>query len=211
MAGRPDLWLCRHGETEWSRDGRHTSHTDVPLTPAGVDEAQRLAPVLAAVDFDLVLTSPLRRAADTAVVLGFPAARREPALAEWDYGDYEGRTTAEIRQSDPGWTVWTHASPGGEEPAQVARRADRVIDRVLDEATDRALLVAHGHLLRVLAARWLNEDPAFGRHLVLGTGTVSVLGWERGVRAITRWNAGPGPGRGRPPGESGAGDPSPHP
>jgi broad specificity phosphatase PhoE len=213
MARRPDIWLCRHGETEWSRDGRHTSHTDIPLTPAGVDEARRLVPVLAAVDFDLVLTSPLRRAADTAVVLGFPAARKEPALAEWDYGDYEGRTTAEIRESVPGWTVWTDPSPGGEEPAQVAGRADRVIDRVLEEAAGRALIVSHGHFLRVLAARWLGEEPAFGRHLVLGTGTLSVLGWEREARAVVRWNAPPA-GGGVPPGgtgESGTGDSSPRP
>jgi broad specificity phosphatase PhoE len=211
MPGRPDLWLCRHGQTEWSRDGRHTSHTDLPLTPAGVDEGRRLAPVFAAVDFDLVLTSPLRRAADTAVVLGFPAAKREPALSEWDYGDYEGRTTAEIRESVPGWTVWTHASPGGEEAGQVAGRADRVIGRVLDEAADRALVVSHGHFLRVLTARWVGEEPAFGRHLVLGTGTLSVLGWERDERTITRWNAPPPAVGGRPPAQSGEGDPLPRP
>jgi broad specificity phosphatase PhoE len=211
MPGRPDLWLCRHGQTEWSRDGRHTSHTDLPLTPAGVDEARRLAPVLVAVGFDLVLTSPLRRAADTAVVLGFPAAKREPALSEWDYGDYEGRTTAEIREAVPAWTVWTHPSPGGEQAGQVAARADRVIGRVLDEAADRALVVSHGHFLRVLTARWLGEEPAFGRHLVLGTGTLSVLGWERDERAIIRWNAPPPAGDGREPAESGAGDPLPRP
>jgi len=185
---RPDLWLCRHGETDWSRDGRHTSHTDLLLTPEGVDQARRLIPPLAGVTFDLVLTSPLRRASDTADLLGFPEARRDPALAEWHYGDYEGLTTAEIREMVPDGTVWTHPSPGGETGEQVAGRADRVIDRVLNEATDRALVVAHGHFLRVLAARWIGEGPSFGRHLLLDTATLSVLGWERDARAVDRWN-----------------------
>jgi probable phosphoglycerate mutase len=186
---RPELWLCRHGETEWSRDGRHTSRTDLPLTPKGVDEARRLAGALTGEGFDLVLTSPMRRARDTAALLGVPDARVDPGLAEWDYGDDEGMTTAEIREREPGWTVWTHVSPGGEPAEQVALRADRVIDRTLDEAPDRVLLVSHGHLLRVLAARWLGQAPSFGRHLLLGTATLSVLGWERDTRAIVRWNA----------------------
>jgi broad specificity phosphatase PhoE len=185
---RPELWLCRHGETEWSRDGRHTSRTDLPLTPTGVDEAGRLAVPLAGQTFDLVLTSPLRRARDTAALVGFPDARPDPALAEWDYGDYEGMTTAGIRARVAGWTVWTHESPGGERGDQVALRADRVIDRALAGAVDRALLVSHGHFLRVLAARWLGQGPSFGGNLLLGTGTLSVLGWERGTRAIDRWN-----------------------
>jgi broad specificity phosphatase PhoE len=187
----PELWLCRHGETDWSRDGKHTSHTDLLLTPAGVDEARRLVPALGGVPFDRVFTSPLRRASDTAALLGFPDAIQEPALAEWDYGDYEGRTTHEIRESEPGWTVWTHPSPHGEPAEAVASRADRVIDRVLNEATERALVVSHGHFLRVLAARWVGEGPAFGRHLDLDTGTLSILGWEREARTITRWNAEP--------------------
>jgi probable phosphoglycerate mutase len=188
LVARPELWLVRHGETEWSRDGRHTSSTDLPLTPTGVDEARRLAVPLAGLAFDLVLTSPMRRARDTAALVGFPDARPDPALAEWNYGAYEGMTTAGIRERVPGWTVWTHESPGGEGSDQVARRADRAIDRVLGGAVDRALLVSHGHLLRVLAARWLGQGPSFGRHLLLGTGTLSVLGWERDTRAIARWN-----------------------
>jgi broad specificity phosphatase PhoE len=203
---RPELWLCRHGETDWSRDGRHTSHTDLPLTPVGVEQSRRLAPALAGMAFDLVLTSPLRRALDTADLIGFPEARRDPTVAEWDYGDYEGLTTADIRQKVPGWTIWTHDAPGGEGADQVARRADRLIDRVLKDATDRALVVSHGHFLRALAARWLGEEVAFGRHLLLGTGTLSVLGWDREARALGRWNA---PVAGGP--ESGSGPAVTHP
>jgi broad specificity phosphatase PhoE len=199
---RPEVWLLRHGETDWSREGRHTSHTDLMLTPAGVDHARGVVASLSETAFDVVLTSPLRRASDTAALVGFADARRDPALAEWHYGDYEGLTTPQIREQVPGWTVWTDDPPGGETAEQVGARADRVITRVLDEADERALLVAQGHLLRVLAARWLHQAPAFGRHLVLGTATLSVLGWERDTRAITRWNAAPAPQglpRGRPP------------
>jgi len=185
---RPEVWLCRHGATEWSRNGRHTSHTDLPLTPDGGAEARRVAEALAGVAFDVVLTSPLRRAADTAALVGFPEARRDPALAEWDYGDYEGLTTDEIRARDPGWTVFTHPTPGGESADQVATRADRVIERVIAEATDRALVFSHAHFLRALAARWIGEPPAFGRRLLLDTATLSVLGWQREERAIGRWN-----------------------
>ena len=197
---RPEVWLVRHGETEWSRDGRHTSRTDLPLTDAGVDQARRLAPALAGVRFDLVLTSPRRRAADTVVLLGAdgPAPEVDPDLVEWDYGDYEGRTTADIRGAVPGWRVWTHPMPGGETPAAVAARADGVISRVLESGAERALLVSHGHFLRVLGARWIEAPPTLGMRLLLGTATLSVLGWERETRAFAVWNSSSGQGRGRP-------------
>jgi broad specificity phosphatase PhoE len=189
---RPELWLARHGETEWSRDGRHTSHTDLPLTPAGVEETRLLARSLAGVRFDLVITSPLRRAADTAALLGFPDARRDPAVAEWDYGDYEGLTTATIREKDADWHIWNHHTPGGETAEQVAARADRVIERALTDVSERALIVSHGHFLRVLAARWVGQPAAFGMALLLGTAALSVLGWEREARGIRHWNLPPG-------------------
>jgi broad specificity phosphatase PhoE len=188
---RPDVWLCRHGATEWSRSGRHTSHTDLPLTPDGIAEARRLADALTGITFDLVLTSPLQRAAETAALVGFSEARRDPALAEWDYGEYEGRTTAEIREQAPEWTVWTQRAPGGETAEHIAARADRVIQRLMTEATDRALVFSHAHFLRVLAARWIGQLPSFGQHLLLDTSTISVLGWEREERAIGRWNVAP--------------------
>jgi probable phosphoglycerate mutase len=186
---RPELWLARHGETEWSRTGRHTSRTDLPLTAAGEAEGRRLGPILASVAFDLVLTSPRRRAADTAALAGHPEAEPDLDLSEWDYGEYEGLTTATIREAEPGWTVWSHPSPGGETAAAVAARADRVISRVLSGARTRALMVGHAHHLRVLAARWLEQPAAFGERLLLATATLSVLGWERESRAISLWNA----------------------
>jgi probable phosphoglycerate mutase len=196
----PEVWLVRHGETEWSRDGRHTSRTDLPLTGAGVEQARRLGPALAGARFDLVLTSPRRRAADTAALLrpDGPPAEVDPDLVEWDYGDYEGRTSAEIREDVPGWRIWTHATPGGETAEAVGARADRVAARVLDAGAERTLLVSHGHFLRVLGARWVEAPPAFGMHLLLDTATLSVLGWERETRALAVWNSRSGPGPARP-------------
>ena len=191
---RPELWIVRHGETEWSLTGRHTSHTDVRLTTTGEDQARRMAWALAGVRFDLVLSSPLQRSRQTAALLGLPDVAREPALAEWDYGEYEGLTTEEIRRTDPGWSVWTHPSPGGESADEVRARADWVIRRVVTEATDRVLVVSHGHFLRVLAARWMDQPATVGMHLLLDVATLSVLGWEREVRAIRTWNLHPSPG-----------------
>lgn len=181
------LYLVRHGETEWSRDGRHTSTTDLPLTAAGEQTARALAPTLSRQDFDLVLTSPLRRARHTAELAGFPDAQDEPDLAEWDYGDYEGVTTPQIRETVPGWTIWTHPVPGGESASDVATRLDRVVERVRSvEGT--VLVFAHGHSLRALTARWLGLDVAEGRHFLLDTATVSVLGDDRGQSVVVRWN-----------------------
>jgi broad specificity phosphatase PhoE len=196
----PEVWLVRHGETEWSRDGRHTSRTDLPLTDAGVEQARRLVPALAAVHFDLVLTSPRRRAVDTVKLLepDGPEPEVDPELVEWDYGDYEGRTTPDIRREVPGWRVWTHPSPRGETAESVGARADRVIARLLDAGRDRVLIVSHGHFLRVLGARWVEAPPEHGMRLLLHTATLSVLGWERETRALAVWNSGSGDGAGRP-------------
>jgi probable phosphoglycerate mutase len=184
----PEVWLVRHGETAWSRDHRHTSTTDLPLTEVGVQVAQRLAERLAGVGFDLVLTSPRQRARRTAELAGFAAAEVDDDLVEWDYGDYEGITTAEIRETVPGWTVWTHPSPGGETAAQVTGRLDRVVARVR-RVEGRTLLFGHGHALRAFTARWLDQPVDEGRFFVLDTATISVLGYERDTPALLRWNS----------------------
>lgn len=186
---QPDLWLVRHGQTQWSRDGQHTGRTDLPMTPEGEVAARSLVPRLAGIDFDLVLTSPRRRARSTALLAGFPDVEIDEDAGEWDYGEYEGLTTAQIRENTPGWSVWSDGAPGGERPDDVAARADRVVSRIRAAAQDRALLFAHGHILRVLAVRWLGLAVADGAHLRLDTATVSVLSWERETPAILRWNA----------------------
>ncbi|MDN5892577.1 MAG: histidine phosphatase family protein [Nocardioides sp.] len=185
---KSELWLVRHGETEWSRDHRHTSFTDLPLTEHGVEVAESLAPLLAGVDFRLTLTSPRKRAHRTADLAGFADAEVDADLVEWDYGDYEGITTDEIRETVPGWTVWTHPSPGGETPRQVSARLDRVVARVRAEG-GRCLAFAHGHSLRALTARWLGLPVTDGRLFRLDTSTVSVLAHERDVPVIGRWNS----------------------
>jgi probable phosphoglycerate mutase len=176
--------LIRHGETEWSRDKRHTGRTDLPLTTAGRQQALLAGRGLG--EFALALTSPLSRARETAEIAGL-VAEADPDLMEWDYGEVEGITTEAMRERIPGWDIWRDGAPGGETIEQVAERADRVIARALAADGD-VVLVAHGHLLRVLAARYLEQDPRFGRHLVLGTAAVSELGFERDRRAILRWN-----------------------
>ena len=190
-AGGHDAWLVRHGETEWARLGRHTGRTDVPLTDVGRDQARVLGRRLAGHRFALVLTSPLSRATETASIAGelagFGSADADPDLREWDYGDLEGRLTADIRSVFPGWTIWRGPWPGGETIDQVAVRADRVVTRVRAAGGD-VLLVAHGHLLRVLAARWLGLPAPSGSLFALGTASVSVLGWEREAPVVERWN-----------------------
>ena len=174
--------------TEWSRDHRHTSVTELPLTAVGVGVAAALAERLADVDFGLVLASPRQRARRTAELAGFSGAHVENDLVEWDYGEYEGITTVEIRRTVPGWTVWTHPTPGGETADQVTTRLDRVIAKVRAHG-GRVLLFGHGHALRALTARWLEQPVGEGRYFRLDTATVSVLGYERETPVILRWNA----------------------
>jgi broad specificity phosphatase PhoE len=183
-----EIVLARHGETEWSRDRRHTGRTDIPLTENGRRQAGVLRGALAGRDFARVLSSPLSRALETCREAGLgDTAELTPDLYEWDYGEYEGITTAEIREGRPGWNLWRDGCPGGETAADVGRRVDRVLDSLADLEGDAALF-AHGHVLRVLAARWLGLGPEKGALLKLDTGTLSVLGYERETRAITRWN-----------------------
>jgi broad specificity phosphatase PhoE len=187
-----EVVLVRHGETAWSASGRHTGRTDVPLTDRGRAQARALGEAIADRRFSLVLTSPLDRAAATCELAGL-GGEVDDDLREWDYGAYEGRTTPEIREEQPGWTVWDGPVPDGERLEEVAARADRVIERVLGAGGDVAL-VSHGHLLRVLTARWLELPPVEGRRFALDTATLSVLGSEREVRAVRHWNVVPAPG-----------------
>ena len=183
-----EIWLIRHGETAWSLSGQHTGRTDVPLTPEGVRQAEALGDRLAGKRFALVLTSPRARARETCRLAGLAgAAQVDDDLAEWDYGDLEGRTGAEIRADMPGWTIWSGPVPGGETAAQVGARADRVLARARAAGGDVALF-AHGHLLRVAAARWLGLPPAEGRLFALDTASVSVLGLEQELPVIRSWN-----------------------
>lgn len=181
------LVVVRHGATEWSQSGQHTSHTDLPLLPSGREAAARLARLLDPAAFDTVLCSPLRRARETCELAGFGGrAEIVEDLHEWDYGDYEGLTTAQIRERDGDWVLWRDGCPGGEAPEQVSTRADRVLTRVGDGT---AIAFAHGHILRVLAARWIGLHAAGGARLALSPAAISVLGYEHDTRVIDRWNA----------------------
>jgi broad specificity phosphatase PhoE len=187
MAGR--MVLLRHGATEWSENGRHTGRTDIPLLDVGCEQAKAAGMVVrqfGPTTFAQVLTSPLIRAAETCTLAGFHG-EPDPDLMEWDYGAYEGLTTAEIRERRPGWTLWEDGVPEGERAADVGRRADRVIERARAYEGD-TLCVAHGHILRVLAARWLGLPPVAGRLFLLRTGAVCVLGWDVDWPAIEAWN-----------------------
>ncbi|MER6473596.1 histidine phosphatase family protein [Streptomyces collinus] len=195
-----DLLLVRHGETEWSRSGQHTSWTDLPLTTLGEEQAKSLAPLLTGRIYALVLTSPLGRAVRTAELAGLTGAVPEPELHEWDYGGYEGVTTVDIHRDRPGWDLWTDGVPPGpeghpgESPGAVGARADRVLARVdaaLATGTGDVVLVAHAHVLRVLTARRLGLAPAEGRLFQLATGTVGRLSTEHGRPVIAEWNRRP--------------------
>lgn len=190
-----EIWLIRHGETEWTLSGAHTSKTDIPLTAAGREKAKTVGRFLAGRNFALVLSSPLIRAYDTCSLAGYgDVAEKDPGLCEWDYGDYEGRTTPDIRKTRPDWFLWTSGVPNGEPIETVAMRADAVIERAKNanaSDTSAVALFAHGHILRILASRWLGLPPQCGRLLALGTGTVSVLGYERDIPVLARWNLDP--------------------
>ena len=184
-----ELVLVRHGETEWSRDLKHTGRTDVPLTDDGRREAERLRSALVGRRFTRVLASPLQRAAETCRLAGLgDRAETTDALLEWDYGDYEGITTKEIRAARPGWFLWRDGCPGGETAADVGARVDPLVEELARLDGDVAIF-SHGHVLRVLTARWLTLGPEAGALFALGTGTLSMLGFEREVRVIRRWNA----------------------
>ena len=189
MAERaPQVVLVRHGETEWSANGRHTGRTDIPLTDEGRRQATELGSCLKEWTFALVLASPLQRASETCRLAGLGGAMQtRDDLREWDYGEFEGRTTADIRTGRPGWTLWTDGVPGGETAEQVGARADRVIAEARAAPGDVALF-AHGHILRALTARWLDLSPSRGRSFALATATIGVLGYERETSVITRWN-----------------------
>lgn len=190
-----ELWLMRHGETEWSLSGAHTSRTDIPLTDHGRKRAEELRDYLNGTTFARVLTSPMQRAQETCRIAGLgDQAIVEEGLREWDYGDAEGKTTKELREQykDPEWSVWTRELPNGEALAHVGVRADGVIARALDGMDDhgKVALFAHAHILRILAARWIGLAATGGALFGLGTGSVSVLGWERDTRVISHWNRG---------------------
>jgi broad specificity phosphatase PhoE len=183
------VYLLRHGETEWSLNGRHTGVTDVPLTKNGRMAAQLLRPILARETFGLVLTSPLQRARETCELAGLgERANVERDLMEWNYGEYEGLTTEQIRMTRPGWSVFRDGCPGGELPEQIGTRADRVLTKVR-AAEGNVALFAHGHILRVFAARWINLSPGYGEHFLLDTATLNVLGYYRESPAFKIWNA----------------------
>jgi broad specificity phosphatase PhoE len=202
MKAGTQLWLVRHGETEWSLSGKHTSRTDIPLTEHGRRRAEELRDYLKGTKFDAVFVSPMQRARETCVIAGFgDVAVVDEGLREWDYGVYEGRTTKEIQAEIPGWSVWKNEIVGGETVEHVGERADKVIMQALAAdmpvpwkasapSSGKLALFAHAHILRILAARWIGLDAKDGALLALGTGSVSVLGWERETRVIESWNRG---------------------
>jgi broad specificity phosphatase PhoE len=184
-----EVWLVRHGETEWSAAGRHTGSTDLALTDRGKAAARAVAPALRSHAFAAVLTSPLQRARETCELAGLGhGVEVIDDLREWDYGDYEGLTTPQIRESRPAWTVWRDGCPGGESAADVGARADRVVARLREVEGDVAVF-AHGHLLRVLGARWCGLAPEAGAVLALDTATLCRVGWEREQPVVRMWNA----------------------
>jgi broad specificity phosphatase PhoE len=202
MSEGTELWLIRHGETEWSLSGAHTGRTDIPLTEQGRKRAEKLRDYLKGTKFDAVFVSPMQRARETCAIAGFgDVAKIDEGLREWDYGIYEGKTTKEIQAQIPGWSVWKNEIVGGETVEHVGERADKVtlqaltVDRpapwtVSTPSSEKVALFAHAHILRILAARWIGLAATGGASFALGTGSVSVLGWERETRVIQSWNRG---------------------
>jgi len=193
MSTGVELWVVRHGETEWSASGQHTSRTDIALTEHGRKRAEELRDYLKGMKFDAVFVSPMQRARETCRIAGFEAqAVVDDGLKEWDYGIYEGKTTPQIRAEVPGWSVWKDPIVGGETVEHVGERADGVIARGLAAGSDggKVALFAHAHILRILAARWIGLEARGGSLFALGTGSVSVLGWERETRVVEHWNRG---------------------
>ena len=189
----PQIWVVRHGDTEWTLSGQHTGRSDIPLVKTGREQALALRPLLTSRRFGSVLTSPLRRATETAALAGFTTAAADVDLVEWDYGSYDGVTSAEIAREDPGWVLWEGGGPGGESPEAVGLRADRVALR-LRATTSDVLLFSHGHFLRVLAARWLGLPPSDGRYFYIGTAGVGVLASEGEAGVVRAWNLSGGGG-----------------
>lgn len=198
MAPSAEIWVVRHGETDWSRDLRHTGRTDLDLTPKGETEAASLAAALGKVRPDRVFVSPMTRARRTAELAGLVPYTVEDDLREWDYGDFEGLTTVEICRHFPAWSIWDGPWPGGETAADVTARADRFIAMVRSDGPGRVAVVSHGHFSRVLAARWVGAEPSVGRWLELDTAAWSKLGWDRGVPTLTHWNVPVAPGGSKP-------------
>jgi probable phosphoglycerate mutase len=185
-----EIWLIRHGETEWSASGAHTGRTDIPLNERGRERARQLCAVFRDRAFSLVLTSPLQRATETCSLAGLAdRAIIDPDLQEWDYGIFEGRKTSDIRKEIPQWTIWTASVENGESLAEVGARAERVIERISKAAGD-VVLFAHGHIFRILTARWIGLPPEGGRLFGMDTATVNILGYEREQRVIRLWNRG---------------------
>jgi len=181
------LWLIRHGQTAWSKSGQHTGRTDIPLLPESEPVLKALVPHIQQHRFELVLSSPLRRAIQTATLVGFKSFERDDNLMEWNYGLYDGKTKDDIQMIVPGWSIWTHGVPQGETLEEVAARARHVIERAQTVSGDVAL-IAHGHLLRILASCWLGVDPSHAEHLALSPGSVSILGYENDYPVLTQWN-----------------------
>ena len=188
VPGRPHVWLVRHGQTEWSRDGRHTGRTDVPLTREGEDQARALAGFVAGLDFDLVLCSPRARACRTAELAGLTPFEVTADLQEWDYGRFEGRTTADIHTELPQWSIWNGPWDGGETAGAVGDRATRLLERVCSSGAARVVLVGHGHFSRVTGVTWVGAPVPSGRWMEFDTASWSELGWDRGLPVLTHWN-----------------------